>query len=459
MGGFLSGLFGGGGAASAGGLFGGLGDTLSGTSTDAGILGLGQYKAHGYDIDPAAFNTSPELDARQGAFTDALAQAQGRTGPTMTAAQLSPAERMQAAQLGQTATADTAQIDPSQQAQFRGREMALADQLTAQANGQGPSVAQSQLQTATDRNLAQAMALQASGRGSNNGGMRQAAQAQSQLGADAGRASAELRSQEIMGARSQLGGLLGQGRAADIGLASNQAQLGQQANLANAGFLNNANLAQGSLNQQAAAANQAAGNQFALQQGQFNQQAGINNQDAALRQGAQNDAMAQFYNQGLMGMDLKKMQGRQDLQALQVQQATGLAKANADAYIAASKARGQAASGLGQMLSSGGGLFSGLFKTGSGGGGGGSGGGGGIFGDDYQDIADKQNAQENYVSSDAPGPSQGTPVSEQQSGPTSSVNYSPVPQPSNSDITPASDPNMNLTNPNQRYSFMNYYGR
>ena len=105
---------------------------------------------------------------------------------------------------------------PFEQNVFRGKQLGLAGQLEAQAAGQGPSLAQAQLQQATDQNIAQQMALAASARGGNVGmAQRQAAQNAAAVQQQASQQSAMLRMQEQMAAREQLSGLLGQGRAAD----------------------------------------------------------------------------------------------------------------------------------------------------------------------------------------------------------------------------------------------------
>jgi hypothetical protein len=105
---------------------------------------------------------------------------------------------------------------PFDQNVFRGKQLGLAGQLEAQAAGQGPSLAQAQLQQATDQNIAQQMALAASARGGNVGmAQRQAAQNAAAVQQQAAQQASMLRMQEQMAAREQLGGLLGQGRAAD----------------------------------------------------------------------------------------------------------------------------------------------------------------------------------------------------------------------------------------------------
>lgn len=404
------------------GAFGGgaatLGNTLTGTSKDAGILGVGQYKATGVGIDGKAFGDK-ESEARQSNFAKQLNEAQGRQAPTVdqvnlgkantvtaatigneeriNAAKLGPAATMSAATVAPTTNAQAASIDQSQQAQFRAGQSGLAAQLQAQAAGQGPSLAQSQLQQGTNRNIAQAMALAASQRGSTAGqGLRQIAQQTTAANQQAAQQSADLRMQEQMAARQQLAGVLGQGREADIGLAASQAQLQQQAALQNADAANTAGLAQAQLaqqasmsnqdalnqfasqqaqlsqqaslanqaannqfmleqaglTQQAGLANQAAKNQFALEQGNLTLQGRLANQNAALQQTGLNDAQGRFLNQGMMDMEERDRQAAMAQQQLAVQQNLGLQGINSGAYAVTSKARGDLVGKLGEGAAS-----------------------------------------------------------------------------------------------------------
>lgn len=111
----------------------------------------------------------------------------------------------------------------------RTRQGALASMLEQQARGEGPSIAQMQLQRGTDAALAQAMALGRSQTGQGAGlAQRNIAQQQAQIAQQAASDSALVRMQEQLGARSALGGLLGGIRGQDIDTASTRAQLGQQ---------------------------------------------------------------------------------------------------------------------------------------------------------------------------------------------------------------------------------------
>lgn len=120
--------------------------------------------------------------------------------------------------------------------EFRTGQLTLAQQLAAQAAGQGPSLATEQLKQAQNTNQAAIFAQLASQRGGANPALaRQAMQTSAQIQGQTARDAALARIQEQMGARDQLGNVLGSGRTGDIQtagqqneLAIQQAQLGQQ---------------------------------------------------------------------------------------------------------------------------------------------------------------------------------------------------------------------------------------
>lgn len=158
---------------------GSVGDVLSGK--DLSKVGLGRYKGQSYDVNKEAFYDTGELKKRQ----EALATEQ-------------------AARMGQAAGPEAAQ------------QASLAAALQAQMAGTGPSLAQTQLKQATDRNIAQAMAM-AQQRGGNVAlAQRQAMQAAAGAGQEAAGQSAAIRAQEQLAAQSQLAGVLQQQRAASV---------------------------------------------------------------------------------------------------------------------------------------------------------------------------------------------------------------------------------------------------
>lgn len=117
-------------------------------------------------------------------------------------------------------------MDPA----FQQYQMQVAQQLQQQASGQGPSLAQMQLQQATDRTLNSTLGAIRSATGSNAAlSGRTAALAASQQMANQGAQSGMLRLQEQQGAQSALANLAMQGRAGNQ--ATQDAQL--RADMAN----------------------------------------------------------------------------------------------------------------------------------------------------------------------------------------------------------------------------------
>jgi hypothetical protein len=143
------------------------------------------------------------------------------------------------------ASMQAAQLNTAPQDQFRQQQMDLAGSLQDTIAGRNTSVAQLQQQQAFAQQQAQQMGLAAAmGRGGNAAlAMRTAAGNMGQLGAQQAAASALQRAQETAMAQNQLGAVSGQGRAADIGIAGQNAANIQQGNQVNAANLQAANAA------------------------------------------------------------------------------------------------------------------------------------------------------------------------------------------------------------------------
>lgn len=174
---------------------------IEGIKNAAGSAAPKVYKPGGYEINSAPFNEKTDLSNHAGNWMgvssglhDDKEAASGRLPPGM---------------------------DTSQQAHFRAGQTNLAQQLAEQAAGRGPSLASLQMKQNTDDAIRSAMAMAASGRSGTAGGrLKQAQDQASMLQQQGARDSAALRIQEQMAARQQLGGLLGQGRQQDIGIAT-----------------------------------------------------------------------------------------------------------------------------------------------------------------------------------------------------------------------------------------------
>lgn len=121
------------------------------------------------------------------------------------------------------------QLDQTQSNQMRDAQTGLITDLQNQAAGIGPSLAQAQLQKASDQNLANTMASIQSTRGM--GATAAAGQAQgagAQAGQQLAQDSAILRLQEQMQAKGMLGQLATGARGQDLGAAAQNAQLQAQ---------------------------------------------------------------------------------------------------------------------------------------------------------------------------------------------------------------------------------------
>lgn len=216
-----------------------------------------QYQAQAYDPNTAAGRIGYESQRRYG---QAAQDAQGRQ-----------AAQMQAARAGAS--------------EFRGGQADFMGELQRRAMGQGPSVAQLQLQQGLDQNIAAAKAMQA---GSSNPALaqRSAVNAMAQAQGAANQQMAQLRASEMMQAGNQYMGALGQARGQDQSLA-----------LANAGF----------------------------QQG-ANQQ----NLGAQMQQQQMNDQMTQYYISQGFSEDQARQKAAMELEQMRGTQALEVQRINAD---------------------------------------------------------------------------------------------------------------------------------
>lgn len=253
-------------------------------------------------------------------------------------AQLAPAERIQAERvgninIGQAQGYGGATIDPAAQAraaqiaredtEFRRSQVGLQSQLEEQAAGRGPSLAEGQLRAATDRNIKQQQAAAAASGGPSALAARGLRIGAAQQGQEAAQAAAQMRIQEQLAARQQLAGVSQTGRAQDIEVAQTQAQLIQQANLANQAAINARAGQQAGLTQQAGIFSAEQMNQRQLQQAQLQAQLALANQQAGMTAAQANQAAANqmAMQQGQFGqqMNLANMQAFNERQALQAQ--------------------------------------------------------------------------------------------------------------------------------------------
>jgi len=183
-----------------------------------------------YTANNVADHTTSNNKARIQALSDAAAE---RPNATMQGATLAPV-----AAVGPQSTAA--------QDQTRLAQTNLIGQLADATTGNGPSVAQQQLKTATDRSIAGNLAMAATA--GTPGAQRAAAFQNAAATQDMAGQSANLRAQEIQSAQGLLastaGGVRSQDlglRAQDIGVAQGNQQAGLQASIAQAGLTQDAN--------------------------------------------------------------------------------------------------------------------------------------------------------------------------------------------------------------------------
>ena len=178
------------------------------------------YQGSAYDPNAGNLQLGDAWSQQYGSAAQAF---QGRGGPAMQGATIASAP----------------------QGEWRTQQQGLVDVLGRRIAGDSPSVAEMQLQESTGRNIKAAKALAA---GSTDPGLasRNASQAMTQANVAGNMQAAQLRAGEQQAAEQALGGVLGQGRSQDIGVATSQAGFDQGANQANL----QANLQQQQMNDQ-----------------------------------------------------------------------------------------------------------------------------------------------------------------------------------------------------------------
>jgi hypothetical protein len=211
---------------------------------------------------------------------------QGRAAPQAEAAQVGAVERY-----------GGATIDPAQQAQIRQRQMQLADQLRGVASGQQRGAGELAAQRQGSRAIASQQAMAQMGRGANAAmAARGAARNVADIGGQVAGQAQQAALQDQAAARAQLGGVLGQARGADIGLAQAQAGLSQQAGLAS----------------------MSAENQRIFQQAGLDQSTSLANMQAKLQTMGMNDQAILGYLGQLYGMNAAELQARMQQEALRI---------------------------------------------------------------------------------------------------------------------------------------------
>jgi hypothetical protein len=187
----------------------------------------------------------------------------------------------QTPQAAHTKLGQAAQLDASQQGQFRDQQMAQANRLAAIAQGQQQGAGELAAQRQANRQIAQQQAMARMGRGQ-PGMQRAAARNVADLGTSAAGMSQQAALQDQQAANNQLGQLLASGRGQDQALAAQNAQLWQQR---------------------------------MLQQGQMDQQRVLANADMQLRARGMDDQTRIAYLNQLAQMNQAEMAARMQQEA------------------------------------------------------------------------------------------------------------------------------------------------
>lgn len=266
----------------------GLGAATFGMSEAGGLRTL--YE-HGSGKDPFSKESlfgKPETDPRNSQFADGdYLRTLYQSSVDDTIYNKDKAPQAEGTRLGQAA-----RLDPTQQGQFRDRQMQQANRLGAIASGQEQGAGELAVQRQGNRSTAQQQAAARMGRGQ-PGMQRAAARNIADIGTNVAGQSQVAAMQDASAANQQLGSILAQGREADIGMA------GQ-----NAGF------------QQ----------QRTMQQGGFDQQANFANMDARLRYMGMNDQNRLAYLNQLAQMNQAEMSGRLGQEQVAMGQPTGFSQ-------------------------------------------------------------------------------------------------------------------------------------
>lgn len=227
-----------------------------------------------------------------GTAQQGIAGAQGRAAPQATNTQV-----------GQVQTGQASQLDGAQQAQMRQGQQTQINSLMQTALGNQAGAGELAAQRQGQRMIANQQAMAASARGG-SGQLAQLGAARNAM--DIGGQVAGQAQQAAMADKQQanqlLSGALGQARGQDIGMASENAGLSQQMNMANL----------------------SAQNQGIFQQAGLNNATSLANMQAKLAQTGMNDAAIQAYLQQLTGMNSTELQGRMSQETAAMGQ-TGLA--------------------------------------------------------------------------------------------------------------------------------------
>jgi hypothetical protein len=247
----------------------------------------------------------PNSKAVYGAIQNGMNTRTDQSAPMAQMTQMGLSSLYGGAQAAPAMMTSGAQLGTAQDQQLAAAQAKQANLLAAQATGQGPSVAEQQARQQAAQITAAQMAALGSQRGASNPALaqRQAATQGAAAQQQMAQTAALGRSQEAMAAQQQLTGALGGLRGQSQTTSQTQAQLAQQAGLANQSTAAQYALANQQAMQQAQLANQSGINQFALQQGTMNQATSMANLQSQTAQNQLNDQEYAAYLQAMMGQN------------------------------------------------------------------------------------------------------------------------------------------------------------
>jgi hypothetical protein len=284
------------------------GQVIQGTNTSSGNIPY-------FNIDTSAYQNPNGNQAGN------WAQGMNNFIPTTTgnATLVGQSPQYGGAQLGQTATFNGAQLNGQQYNQVFGQQQQLANQLLAQSQGQGPSAALTAAQQQGQANLSNQIAAQAAARGTNPAlAAYNAAQAGQVAAGQTAQNSVTGQTQEILGVQANAGNQLSSMNTAAQNYASTNAGYTQQAQLANQNAINQMATNQAGLYQQSG-----------LNNANLQQQGMLANQSAQQAQQALNAQQYDSYMNILNGQQQQQWGANQQQQATELQQQLGLGNINA----------------------------------------------------------------------------------------------------------------------------------
>lgn len=341
----------------------GVTENTSDTTSGGTFLGMGTDTYKKYALDPSIL-ADPSSAANHAEIASRVSGIDARTPTQMANTTLAPASHATAGHAeALNASAATAQgATAAVPGDTRTGQMQLAGQLQAQANGQGPTLAQQRFKENTDRGLAQSLAMAASARGVNPAqALRASMDSQANIQGQAAQDSADLSQQEQMSARGQLSGVLSGVAGQDADLSKFNAGQAQQSNQFNAGAATDVskfnaatgtgvNVSNAGNDTNVSLANSGADNTTNIAQGNLTEATGATNLASSVQQQKDNDDLIQRYRGLGMTLDAATQQAKVDL-----------ANANLNSSVTQEAARhGVSVAGAGQQAQTAGAIIGGI---------------------------------------------------------------------------------------------------